>query len=76
MEINTEDDYNLQLNLKLKSVKIPGVYTFWNSKFGDASDDEIKKYDEDKKGAKKKGESLEDDAKNKDNPHSEPETEH
>ena len=73
MEINTEDDYNLQLNLKLKSVKIPGVYTFWNSKFGDASDDEIKKYDEDKKGAKKKGESLEDDAKNKDNPHSESE---
>ena len=73
MEINTEDDYNLQLNLKLKSVKIPGVYTFWNSKFGDASDDEIKKYDDHKKGAKEKGESLEDDAKNKDNPHSESE---
>ena len=51
MEINTDDDYNLQLNLRLKTVKIPGVYLFWNDKFKGASEDDIDKFDNDRGNA-------------------------
>ena len=69
MEINTDDDYNLQLNLRLKTVKIPGVYLFWNDKFNGASEDDIEKFDNDRGNAEDKAEELENSAKNKENPH-------
>ena len=69
MEINTDDDYNLQLNLKYETVNVPGVYLFWNSKFQGASEDDIDKFDNDRGNAEDKAEELENSAKNKKNPH-------
>ena len=69
MEINTDDDYNLQLNLEDETVNVPGVYLFWNSKFQGASEDDIDKFDNDRGNAEDKAEKLENSAKNKENPH-------
>ena len=56
MEINTDDDYNLQLNLEDETVNVPGVYLFWNSKFQGASEDDIDKFDNDRGNAEDKAE--------------------
>ena len=69
MEINTDDDYNLQLNLEDATVNIPGVYLFWHGKFKDSSEEDIDKFDNDRGNAEDKAEKLENSAKNKENPH-------
>ena len=68
--INSNDDHNLLLDVaNSKTVAIPGVYQFWQDQFGLASEDEIKKYDDEKGKATGSQEKTKENAKNRKNPH-------
>ena len=73
--INSNDDHNLLLDVAgSKTVAIPGVYQFWQEQFDSASEDEIKKYDDEKGKATGSQEKTEENAKNRKNPHEDAET--
>ena len=68
--INSNDDHNLLLDVaNSKTVAIPGVYQFWQEQFMTASEDEIKKYDDEKGKATGSQEKTKENAKNRKNPH-------
>lgn len=68
--VNSNDDHNLLLDVaNSKTVAIPGVYQFWQKQFGSASEDEIKKYDDEKGKATGSQEKTKENAKNRKNPH-------
>lgn len=68
--INSNDDHNLLLDVaNSKTVAIPGVYQFWREQFKSASEDEIKKYDDEKGKATDSQEKTKENAKNRKNPH-------
>ena len=68
--VNSNDDHNLLLDVAdSKTVAIPGVYQFWQEQFDSASEDEIKKYDDEKGKATGSQEKTKENAKNRKNPH-------
>ena len=73
--VNSNDDHNLLLDVAdSKTVAIPGVYQFWQEQFMTASEDEIKKYDDEKGKATGSQEKTKENAKNRKNPHEDAET--
>lgn len=71
MTINSSDNYNLKLDVNVsKTVSIPGLYQFWHDKFNGANSEKLDEYKSDKGSAENKQEELENNAKNRANPHS------
>lgn len=69
VDINTADDYNLELDVGYETVAIPNIYTFWHNQFHGADEGQLAQYKSDKNSSKNKQDELKDAATNKANPH-------